>query len=157
MWGISEAEVMLQLMVNQSVNKSWCRAHCGTRDQILILSESCCLVSVGHLLWREVGCQLLSAVIVHCQFFLSVFLKQLEYPWTVFYKELLKHFSSNSDRTILITTLHEDWHRCLHLGQSVYCWPTARWSRLSYQPIYLHVVCSIFTIHHVSHESCIPW
>jgi hypothetical protein len=39
---------------------SGCRAHFGTCDQILLsvrrfLSESCCLVSVGRPLWREVG------------------------------------------------------------------------------------------------------
>jgi hypothetical protein len=58
------------------VSQSWCRAHCGTFDQILILSEFCCLVSVGRPLWREVGslsCQSLSAVIVHQVLFLSFF------------------------------------------------------------------------------------
>jgi hypothetical protein len=63
--------------VSQSVSTSWCRAHCGTCDQILILSECCCLASVVRPLWREVGsvsCQSLSAVIVHCQdsFFPSI-------------------------------------------------------------------------------------
>jgi hypothetical protein len=54
--------------VSQSVSTSRCWTHCGTCDQILILSEFCCLVSVGHPLWREVGsvsCHSLSAVIVH--------------------------------------------------------------------------------------------
>jgi hypothetical protein len=41
-----------------SVGMSWRRAHCGTCDQILILSEFCCLVSVGRPLWREVGSRL---------------------------------------------------------------------------------------------------
>jgi hypothetical protein len=56
----------------RSVSTSWCWAHCGTCDQRLIMSESCCLVSVGWPLWREVGhvsCQSLSAVIVPCQVF----------------------------------------------------------------------------------------
>jgi hypothetical protein len=34
---------------------AWCRAHCGTCRKILILSETCCLVSVGSPLSREVG------------------------------------------------------------------------------------------------------
>jgi hypothetical protein len=37
------------------VSTSWCRAHCGTWHQILILSEMFCLVSVGHPLWRKIG------------------------------------------------------------------------------------------------------
>jgi hypothetical protein len=44
-------------------------AHCRIFDQILILSEICCLVSVGRPLWREVGsvsCQSLSTVLLHC-------------------------------------------------------------------------------------------
>jgi hypothetical protein len=32
----------------QSVSTSWCRAHCVTCGKILILSEICCLVSVGR-------------------------------------------------------------------------------------------------------------
>jgi hypothetical protein len=56
----------------QWVGKSWCRAHCGTCDQILNLSEFCCLFPLWHPHWREVGsasCQSLSAVIVHRQVF----------------------------------------------------------------------------------------
>jgi hypothetical protein len=59
----------------QPVSTSWCRAHCETCDQILILSESCWFVSVGSPLWREVGsvsCQSLSAVIAHRQIFFSL-------------------------------------------------------------------------------------
>jgi hypothetical protein len=55
--------------VDQSVSTSWCRANCGTCEQILILSEIC-LVSVGRLLWREVGSvsyHSLSAAIAHRQ------------------------------------------------------------------------------------------
>jgi hypothetical protein len=51
--------------VGRSASVSWRRAHFGTCDQILILSEFCCLVSVGRPLWREVGsvsCQSLSAL-----------------------------------------------------------------------------------------------
>jgi hypothetical protein len=54
----------------QSVSMSWRRAHLGTCDQILILSECCCLVSVGRPFWREVrsvSCQSVSAIIVHRQ------------------------------------------------------------------------------------------
>jgi hypothetical protein len=69
-----KSEVTLRLKVGQSVSTSWCRAHCGTWNQTLILSEICCLVSVGRPLWREVGsisCQSLSVVrvFVHCQVF----------------------------------------------------------------------------------------
>jgi hypothetical protein len=39
----------------RSVSTSCCQAHRGTWDQILILSESCCLVSAGRLLWRKIG------------------------------------------------------------------------------------------------------
>jgi hypothetical protein len=47
-----EVGVTLRPTVSQSVNMSWCRAHSGTCDQILLpvrrfLSESCGLVSVG--------------------------------------------------------------------------------------------------------------
>jgi hypothetical protein len=46
---------------------SWCRAHSGTCDQILLpigmlLSESCGLVSVGRPLWREDGCAICRAI-----------------------------------------------------------------------------------------------
>jgi hypothetical protein len=61
----------------QSVNMSWRRAHFGTCDQILILSEFRCVVFVGRPLWREVtsvSCQSLSAIIVHCQFCFLLFL-----------------------------------------------------------------------------------
>jgi hypothetical protein len=57
-----------------SVSTSSCRAHCGTRDQILIVYEICCFVSVGRPLSREVGsvsCRSLSAVIVHRNFSFS--------------------------------------------------------------------------------------
>jgi hypothetical protein len=45
---------------DQSVSMSWCRAHSGTCDQILLpvgrfLFESCGLVSVEHPSWREDG------------------------------------------------------------------------------------------------------
>jgi hypothetical protein len=57
----------------QSVSMSRCRAHSGICDQMLLsacrmLSESCCLVSVGRPLWREVGsvvCYSKSLVIYH--------------------------------------------------------------------------------------------
>jgi hypothetical protein len=56
------------------VSTSWYRAHCGTCDQILILSESCFLVSVGalSLLRGRVSCQSLSAVIIHCRVFFLI-------------------------------------------------------------------------------------
>jgi hypothetical protein len=46
---------------------SWCRAHSGTCDQILLpvgmlLSESCGLVSVGLPLWQEDGSAICSAI-----------------------------------------------------------------------------------------------
>jgi hypothetical protein len=46
---------------------SWCRAHSGTCDQILVLvrmllSESCSLVSVGRPLWREDGSAICRAI-----------------------------------------------------------------------------------------------
>jgi hypothetical protein len=52
---------------SQSVSMSGCRAHSGTYEEILLsvrrlLSESCCLVSVGRPLWRKGG-----AVICHYQ------------------------------------------------------------------------------------------
>jgi hypothetical protein len=56
--------------VSQSVSMSWRRAHLGTCDQTLILSEFCCVVYVGRPLWREVGSvsyQSLSAIIDHRQ------------------------------------------------------------------------------------------
>jgi hypothetical protein len=60
----------------QSVCMSWRRAHLGTCDQILILSEFRCVFFVGRSLWREVGsvsCQSLSAIIVHRQVFFFCF------------------------------------------------------------------------------------
>jgi hypothetical protein len=62
-----EVEVTLRLMVSQSVSMSRCRAPCGTCNQTVLsvrklLPESCCLVSVGRPLWREVG-----SVICHSQ------------------------------------------------------------------------------------------
>jgi hypothetical protein len=41
-------------MDGRSVSMTWRPAHCGTCDQILILSKFCCLVSVGRPLWQEV-------------------------------------------------------------------------------------------------------
>jgi hypothetical protein len=68
------------------------RAHFGTCDQILILSEFCCLVSVGRPLWREVGsvsCQSLSAIIVHRQvlffFFICLFFFSPHFTRHTFY------------------------------------------------------------------------
>jgi hypothetical protein len=69
---------------------SWRRAHLGTSDQILILSEFRCVVFVGRPLWREVGfvsCQSLSAIIIHCQFFLLflfVFSRHTFYVYTIY-------------------------------------------------------------------------
>jgi hypothetical protein len=50
-----------------SVSMSWCRAHSGTCDQILLpvgrsLSESCSIVSVGRPLWREDGSAVCNAI-----------------------------------------------------------------------------------------------
>jgi hypothetical protein len=56
----------------QSVSTSWCRAHCGTCYQILILSESCCFVFVERPLRREVGVclsQSLSAMFLHFEIY----------------------------------------------------------------------------------------
>jgi hypothetical protein len=80
-FGSVEVEVTLRLTVSQSVSQyvlvsstlvgleaevwswshvttdgksegtSWCQAHCGTCNQILILSEFCCLVSVRRPNW----------------------------------------------------------------------------------------------------------
>jgi hypothetical protein len=55
------------MTVSQSVSMSRYRAHSGTCDQILLspqslFCESCCLVSVGRPLWREVR-----SVICHSQ------------------------------------------------------------------------------------------
>jgi hypothetical protein len=53
-----------------------CRAHCGTCDQVLIVSEFCCIVSVWRPLWREVrsvSCQSLSEVIFRQFFFCPFF------------------------------------------------------------------------------------
>jgi hypothetical protein len=60
-----------------SVSTSWCRAHCGTCDQTLILSEFCCFVSVRRLLWREVGCLL--SVTVSSNYLLQVFSTKILY------------------------------------------------------------------------------
>jgi hypothetical protein len=59
----SRIEVTLRLTVSQSVSQSECLGieyPCGTCDQILLpvgmlLSEICCLLSVGRPLWREDG------------------------------------------------------------------------------------------------------
>jgi hypothetical protein len=65
----------------QSVSMSWRRSQFGTCNQILVLSEFCCLVSVGRPVWREVGsvsCQSLSAILVHLQvFFVFLFISIL--------------------------------------------------------------------------------
>jgi hypothetical protein len=52
----------------QSFSMSWCRAHSGTCDQIILtvgtlLSESCSLRSVERPLWREDGSAVCSAII----------------------------------------------------------------------------------------------
>jgi hypothetical protein len=48
--------------VGRSVSMSWCRAHSGTCDQILLPVGRCCLVSVGRPLWREDGSAVCSAI-----------------------------------------------------------------------------------------------
>jgi hypothetical protein len=76
----------------QSVSTSWRQAHLGTCDQILILSEFCCLVSLERPLWREVesiSCQSLSAITVHsqgfCLFFFSFhFTRHAFYVYTIY-------------------------------------------------------------------------
>jgi hypothetical protein len=62
-----EVEVTSRLMVGQSVNMSWCRAHSRTCDQKLLpigrlLSENCGLLSVGRPLWREDRSAVCSAI-----------------------------------------------------------------------------------------------
>jgi hypothetical protein len=47
----------------RSASMSWRPAHLGTCEQILILSEFCCLVCVGRPLWREVGVCLLTVTV----------------------------------------------------------------------------------------------
>jgi hypothetical protein len=44
----AEAEVTLRLTVSQPIKMSRCGAHCGAFVLTLILSVSCCLVSVGR-------------------------------------------------------------------------------------------------------------
>jgi hypothetical protein len=67
---VVEVEVTLQLMVMMSMY----RAHSEICDHILfsvrrLLSQSCCLVSVGRPLWREVGFLICnSQSIVICQY-----------------------------------------------------------------------------------------
>jgi hypothetical protein len=61
---LAESESRYGWQVSQS-SMSWCQAHFGTLDQILLpvqrlWSGSCCPVSVGHSLWREAGSVLLS-------------------------------------------------------------------------------------------------
>jgi hypothetical protein len=60
LWSEVEVKVTLPLTVGQSVSMSRYQVHSGTCDQILLsvrrlFSESCCLVSVGRPLWRQVG------------------------------------------------------------------------------------------------------
>jgi hypothetical protein len=76
---MSATEVWGHVTTNgRSVIMSWRRAHFGTCDQILILSEFRCVAFVGRPLWWEVGsvsCQSLSAIIAHCKFFFLPFYK----------------------------------------------------------------------------------
>jgi hypothetical protein len=44
------------------LSKAWRRAHSGTCDHVLLLSESCCLVSMGRPVWREDGSTICSAI-----------------------------------------------------------------------------------------------
>jgi hypothetical protein len=50
--------VCVTCMAEAEVSTSWCQAHCGACDQILILSEFCCRVSVGRPLTRGRVCLL---------------------------------------------------------------------------------------------------
>jgi hypothetical protein len=63
----SQSWVTVGRSVSQSVSMSWCRAHSGTCDQILLpvrrlLSESCGFASVGRPLSREDGSAVCSAI-----------------------------------------------------------------------------------------------
>jgi hypothetical protein len=71
----------------QSVRQSWRWAHYGTCDQILILCEICCFVSVGHPLWRDVGSVSLSATVSsNCPCVFVIFLSFFpHFTWNTFY------------------------------------------------------------------------
>jgi hypothetical protein len=71
----------------QSISTSWCTAYCGTCDEILILSESCCLVSVGRPLWRGVECLL--AVTVSSIFPLSNIISFFNFICHKFYVQII--------------------------------------------------------------------
>jgi hypothetical protein len=90
----------------------YCANHnsCGTCDQILLsvrrlLSESCCLVSVGRPLWREVG-----SVICHSQSIVSYqYLHQLItlhvfYSWAIYIQGFIQSRLSTVDYALLVTT-----------------------------------------------------
>jgi hypothetical protein len=87
--------------------QSWCRVHCGTCEKILILSESCCLISVGCSLWREVvsvSCQSLSVVFANCQFSISI-LHVFFYVHTVYTRPLSAQ-AQYSRSCFIVCSLH---------------------------------------------------
>jgi hypothetical protein len=65
---LTNVKVKVKVMLQQTVSQSVCRGVKFTLEPMTryyVLSESCCVVSVGRPLWREVGsvyCQSLSSV-----------------------------------------------------------------------------------------------
>jgi hypothetical protein len=100
-------------MVSQSVSMSRYRTHFETCDQILFcvrrfLSESCCLVSVGRPLWREVGsviCHSQSIVIyqyLHQAFSLHVFYSSAIYTYVQYIQSFIQSRLSADDYALLV-------------------------------------------------------
>jgi hypothetical protein len=73
----------------RSISVSRCQAHSETCDQILLsvwrlLSESCCLVSVGRPLWREAGFVICPQSVVIYQYLHQAFTLNVFYSSAIY-------------------------------------------------------------------------
>jgi hypothetical protein len=108
-------------MLRQTVSQSVCRGVKFTLELVTryyILSESCCVVSVGRPLWREVesvSCQSLSSCLVYCQRFNIIYIVHVtcfKYMYNIL--DFSQQRLSTADHAKIYAFIHS-WHICEYI------------------------------------------